>query len=125
MAHGARDRPPRPEPRHAGDGLERGGDGARRGLPPRRRQVAPGATGAPEALQPAEPKGGFFAWLDRVLDLLHDGGIAVDLATPTAAPPAWLEVNRDAMRARVVSSPRREDIALPIQEQLIVELYSK
>jgi len=31
-----------------------------------------------------------FGWLDRVLDLLHEGGIAVDLATPTAAPPAWL-----------------------------------
>jgi beta-galactosidase len=31
-----------------------------------------------------------FAWLDRVLQLLHDAGIAVDLATPTAAPPIWL-----------------------------------
>jgi beta-galactosidase len=31
-----------------------------------------------------------FAWLDRLLDLLHNGGVAVDLATPTAAPPAWL-----------------------------------
>lgn len=30
-----------------------------------------------------------FGWLDRVVGLLHDGGIAVDLATPTAAPPAW------------------------------------
>ncbi|MEU8035170.1 beta-galactosidase [Streptosporangium sp. NPDC049078] len=28
-------------------------------------------------------------WLDRVLDLLHDGGIRVDLATPTASPPPW------------------------------------
>jgi beta-galactosidase len=31
-----------------------------------------------------------FGWLDRVLDLLHSGGIAVDLATATASPPAWL-----------------------------------
>ncbi|MEU5095701.1 beta-galactosidase [Streptomyces sp. NPDC020996] len=30
-----------------------------------------------------------FAWLDRVLDLLHEGGIRVDLGTPTVAPPAW------------------------------------
>jgi beta-galactosidase len=30
-----------------------------------------------------------FGWLDRVLDLLHDGGIMVDLATATASPPAW------------------------------------
>ena len=31
-----------------------------------------------------------FGWLDEILGLLHAGGIAVDLATPTAAPPAWL-----------------------------------
>ncbi|MET9115819.1 beta-galactosidase [Streptomyces longwoodensis] len=30
-----------------------------------------------------------FSRLDRVLDLLHENGIAADLATPTAAPPAW------------------------------------
>lgn len=30
-----------------------------------------------------------FAWLDELLDLLHANGIAVDLATPTASPPAW------------------------------------
>ena len=29
-------------------------------------------------------------WLDQVLDLLHAGGIGVNLATPTAAPPTWL-----------------------------------
>ena len=29
-------------------------------------------------------------WLRRILDLLHDNGIAVDLATATASPPAWL-----------------------------------
>jgi beta-galactosidase len=39
-----------------------------------------------------EPRPGEFDfdWLDRVLDLLHAGGIAVDLATATASPPAWL-----------------------------------
>ncbi len=31
-----------------------------------------------------------FEWLDRVLNLLHAGGIAVDLATATASPPPWL-----------------------------------
>ncbi|MFG3017915.1 beta-galactosidase [Streptomyces sp. NPDC048254] len=30
-----------------------------------------------------------FARMDRILDLLHANGIAADLATPTAAPPAW------------------------------------
>ncbi|MGC5022621.1 beta-galactosidase [Micromonospora sp. DT47] len=31
-----------------------------------------------------------FGWLDRALDVLHQGGIAVDLATATASPPPWL-----------------------------------
>ncbi|WP_447002886.1 beta-galactosidase [Saccharothrix isguenensis] len=31
-----------------------------------------------------------FGWLDRVLDLLHGGGVEVFLATPTASPPPWL-----------------------------------
>ena len=40
-------------------------------------------------------------------------------------PPAWLEVDRDASKGRVLALPKREDINLPINEQLIVELYSK
>jgi small subunit ribosomal protein S4 len=39
--------------------------------------------------------------------------------------PHWLEVDLDAVKVRVKSMPAREDIALPIQEQLIVELFSK
>jgi len=46
-------------------------------------------------------------------------------ASASQSTPPWLEVDRDNLRARVVSLPRREDVALPIQEQLIVELYSK
>ncbi|HRB99365.1 MAG TPA: beta-galactosidase, partial [Dermatophilaceae bacterium] len=39
-----------------------------------------------------EPRQGDFepGWLDEVMDLLGDAGIAVDLATATAAPPMWL-----------------------------------
>ncbi|NUP50280.1 MAG: beta-galactosidase [Catenulispora sp.] len=39
-------------------------------------------------LQPAEQEWDF-GWLDRLLDLFHAHGIAVDLATATASPPAW------------------------------------
>jgi len=39
--------------------------------------------------------------------------------------PTWLEVDRDNYKARVQSLPKREDIQLPVSEQLIVELYSK
>jgi Fe-S-cluster-containing dehydrogenase component len=36
-------------------------------LPPRPRKVEPGYLGAPDALEAVQPKGGFLAWLDRVL----------------------------------------------------------
>ena len=39
--------------------------------------------------------------------------------------PSWLEINRDAYTGRVLALPKREDINLPVNEQLIVELYSK
>ncbi|WP_422739062.1 beta-galactosidase [Micromonospora sp. WMMD729] len=47
-----------------------------------------------------------FDWLDRVLDLLHDGGIQVDLAAATASPPPWLA------RAHPETLPRRADGAI-------------
>jgi len=37
----------------------------------------------------------------------------------------WLEVDRDNFKGRVLSLPKREDINAPVNEQLIVELYSK
>ncbi|WP_405669520.1 beta-galactosidase [Streptomyces sp. NBC_00055] len=40
-------------------------------------------------IQPAEHEWDF-SWLDEVMDLLHAGGIGVDLATATASPPPWL-----------------------------------
>jgi small subunit ribosomal protein S4 len=39
--------------------------------------------------------------------------------------PTWLEIDRDNYKGRVLSLPKREDIQLPVNEQLIVELYSK
>ena len=38
---------------------------------------------------------------------------------------SWLEIEKEKMRGVVTSVPSVEDISLPIQEQLIVELYSK
>lgn len=40
-------------------------------------------------------------------------------------PPAWLEVNPEALRGRVVSLPSRGEIDIPVEEHLIVELYSR
>jgi small subunit ribosomal protein S4 len=39
--------------------------------------------------------------------------------------PQWLEIDKDNFSGKVKSLPVREDITMPIQEQLIVELYSK
>jgi small subunit ribosomal protein S4 len=39
--------------------------------------------------------------------------------------PAWLEANFENFSGRVLSLPKRKDVNLPINEQLIVELYSK
>ncbi len=39
--------------------------------------------------------------------------------------PQWLELNKEEAKGRVVMSPSRDDITMPIQEHLIVELYSK
>jgi len=39
--------------------------------------------------------------------------------------PQWLELDKEQMKGSVKALPTREDITIPIQEKLIVELYSK
>jgi small subunit ribosomal protein S4 len=39
--------------------------------------------------------------------------------------PAWLEVEKEDYKGTVKAYPTREEVTVPIQEQLIVELYSK
>jgi len=41
------------------------------------------------------------------------------------AIPKWLEVDAKNLKAKVTNMPTKEDVGFPIQEQLIVELYSK
>ena len=41
------------------------------------------------------------------------------------AVPSWLEVDREGLKGKLTAVPKREDINLPVNEQLIVELYSK
>ncbi len=52
--------------------------------------------------------------LDSVGSVAGRGGI-----------PAWLELDADNLKGIVVSLPKRDDVQMPIDEQLIVELYSK
>ena len=46
-------------------------------------------------------------------------------ANSSRVPPKWLEYDSNALIAKVSTVPTREDIDIPIEEQLIVELYSK
>ena len=39
--------------------------------------------------------------------------------------PNWIEIEKGKFRGTLNSLPNREDLTMPIQEQLVVELYSK
>lgn len=38
---------------------------------------------------------------------------------------SWIEVDHDKLTGKIVGEPKREELTLPMQEQLIVELYSR
>ena len=48
-----------------------------------------------------------------------------DATELTSAVPAWLVADHDGLTAKVLRHPERPEITTPVQEQLIVELYSK
>jgi small subunit ribosomal protein S4 len=48
-----------------------------------------------------------------------------DATELVAQVPAWLQADHDQLTAKVLRRPERAEIAAPVQEQLIVELYSK
>ena len=39
--------------------------------------------------------------------------------------PQWIDVNRDTLEAKIIALPERDQIDAPVEEQLIVEFYSK
>ena len=50
---------------------------------------------------------------------------AVLEANASRPVPKWLDVNRETLEGKVLALPTREEIDLPVDETLIVELYSK
>ena len=46
-------------------------------------------------------------------------------ANASRVPPKWLDLDKNTFEAKVINLPEREDIDLPVEEHLIVELYSK
>ena len=56
----------------------------------------------------------------------ENGAIKANIEANSARPvPAWLELNNETLSGKVVRLASREDVDLPIEEHLIVELYSK
>jgi small subunit ribosomal protein S4 len=51
--------------------------------------------------------------------------IVRDATDLTASVPAWLQADHDNLSGKVLKAPERDEIDAPVQEQLIVELYSK
>ena len=55
-----------------------------------------------------------------------NGAIKVNVEVNSAKPiPAWLELNNETLSGKVVRLASREDVDIPVEEHLIVELYSK
>jgi small subunit ribosomal protein S4 len=51
--------------------------------------------------------------------------IVRDATDLTASVPPWLQADHDNLTGKVLKAPERDEIDAPVQEQLIVELYSK
>jgi small subunit ribosomal protein S4 len=51
--------------------------------------------------------------------------ICIDTSAGRGTLPTWLELDAESFKGSVKQLPAREDIVMPIQENLIVELYSK
>ncbi|WP_426006310.1 beta-galactosidase [Paenarthrobacter sp. NyZ202] len=73
-----------------------------------------------------------FEWLDEVMDLMHEHGIGVDLATPDAVPPAWLvEQHPDIMPERAdgsifgFGSRQHFDVSHPVYREKSLALADK
>lgn len=60
-----------------------------------------------------------------VLDSEGLKAVIEDSTDLTASVPAWLQADHDNMVGKVLRLPERVDIDIPVQESLIVELYSK
>lgn len=50
---------------------------------------------------------------------------SIKLSKATNGKPEWIDMNYDSFEATIVRVPNRQDIQMPFNEQLVVELYSK
>ena len=65
---------------------------------------------------------------DDVITIKSNSGstdVVRDATELTSGVPAWLQADHDSLNAKVLRLPERSEISAPVEEQLIVELYSK
>ena len=65
---------------------------------------------------------------DDVITIKPNSGatdVVRDATELTSGVPAWLQADYDSLTAKVLRLPERSEISAPVEEQLIVELYSK
>ena len=49
----------------------------------------------------------------------------IEINSKERSVPDWMEVDNDSFKIKIVRLPEKEDISTPVNEQFIVELYSK
>ena len=59
---------------------------------------------------------------DSIKNLMKEN---LEISTKERSVPTWLELNKDSFSIKVIRLPEKEDVTMPINEQFIVELYSK
>jgi small subunit ribosomal protein S4 len=67
-------------------------------------------------------------WMVDVISVKADSAATDTIRRATelvSTVPAWLQADHDSLTAKVLRYPERAEISAPVQEQLIVELYSK
>ena len=69
---------------------------------------------AGDVIQVAQPADGWAARIKQNLEQTKDRPV-----------PPWIQVDAKTLKGLIIRLPQKEDMGLPIQEQLIVELYSK
>jgi small subunit ribosomal protein S4 len=55
----------------------------------------------------------------------HEELKALVNSNKTKTVPGWVDVDWEKMQAKILAFPAREDITFPVEEHMVVELYSK
>lgn len=67
------------------------------------------------------------SYLVKIKDIIEPGNLELikKIDVNTANPPKWLKLDNKIFKAEIISLPSREEVDNPVDEQLIVEYYSR